>query len=176
MAAISPMQYRHVLGHFITGVTVVAATGDDGALRGFTASAFTSVSLDPPLILVCPSYRSNTYPALASSGRFSVNLLAADQGRIARVFAGKTENKSGLCRWHRSESGYPVIEGTMGVIECRWHCEYEGGDHAIVLGAVEAMTMHSAAAPLVCFRGDLLGPADLARMGDAPAPRYERAS
>lgn len=172
MANVCAEEYRHVLSHFLTGVTVVAAV-HGGRLKGFTASAFSALSIDPPLILVCPSYRSSTYRSLQAAGQFSVHLLAQGQDDLARVFAGKDKDKGDLCQWRLSQRGCPILEGAMAVIECRWFREYEGGDHAIVLGAVEAMSVYPALEPLVYFRGDMLKPADLggrsmAKPGEQP--------
>jgi flavin reductase (DIM6/NTAB) family NADH-FMN oxidoreductase RutF len=162
-SGISPEEYRRVMGHFLTGVTVVTAI-DDGQLKGFTANAFSALSIDPPLLLVCPSYRSSTYRSLQSAGRFSVHLLAQGQEDLARTFASKEKDKADRYRWRISERGCPILDDTMGTIECRWFREYEGGDHAIVLGAVEAMSLRSDLKPLVYFRGDLFGLADLAQI------------
>ena len=151
--AISSDHYRHVLGHFLTGVTVITAVDGEGRLCGFTANAFNALSIDPPLVLVCPSYASETYPVLRSSGRFAVHLLAEGQDGLARLFAGKSREKGAACNWYMSEGGWPVLDGVMGVIECRFEREYEGGDHAIVIGAVETMRVTSQAGPLAYYRG-----------------------
>lgn len=152
---VSPEIYRDALGRFATGVTVVTVASGRG-IGGFTANAFSALSIDPPLILVCSSYRSNTYETLRGTGRFAVNLLSDSQADLARRFARPGASLVAVDDWRHSESGLPVLDDALALIECRYHCEYEGGDHAIVVGAVESVTLaNEPVKPLLYYRGEL---------------------
>jgi flavin reductase (DIM6/NTAB) family NADH-FMN oxidoreductase RutF len=131
-------EYRNNIGMFATGVTVVlAGNGDD--VRGMTANAVTSVSLDPTLLLFCPQKSARISELCTKDGRFTVNILAADQEATSNHFAGADMAPShGLVDWQEGE-GVPRIDGAMASMACRVHDVLEGGDHWIVLGEVTAM-------------------------------------
>jgi 3-hydroxy-9,10-secoandrosta-1,3,5(10)-triene-9,17-dione monooxygenase reductase component len=155
---IARQDFCHVVGHFATGVAVVTALQADGHLAGFTASSFTSVSLDPPLVLVCVDYRARSYEAVRAAQRFAVHILAEDQPEVARGFAARSTDKSGLCHWSLSALGNPVLDRYHALIECRLHGEHEGGDHAILVGRVERLDLAKASpGPLLYYRGVLHG-------------------
>jgi 3-hydroxy-9,10-secoandrosta-1,3,5(10)-triene-9,17-dione monooxygenase reductase component len=151
--------FRRVLGHFASGVTVVTTCDADGHAAGLTASAFTSVSLHPPLVLVCVAHASQSYPALRASGRFAVNVLAADQEAISRRFATSAlpdgADKFEGIAYRPGALGLPLLEGALGHVECSTVPAYPGGDHTIFVGQVEAGACgHDAeAAPLLYYRG-----------------------
>ncbi|MBY6034436.1 flavin reductase family protein [Marinobacter daepoensis] len=136
---IDPQDYKQVLGAFPTGVTVVTALDDDGRLVGFTASAFSAVSMDPALVLVCPSLNSDSYPIIKRSGRFVIHILSHEQQAIAYHFAGKGHDKGQGVQWQRSELQNAVLEGAVAYLECRVWEDYPGGDHAILVGEVEKL-------------------------------------
>jgi flavin reductase (DIM6/NTAB) family NADH-FMN oxidoreductase RutF len=148
-------EFRDAMGHFATGVTVVTSVGDDGAPVGTTANAVTSLSLDPPLILVCFDLGSLTLRAIRGHGAFVVNVLAAGQEHLSAGFArrGLAAAWDGVRHWH-GPTGSPRLDGVLAVLECTVeHC-LPGGDHEIVIGRVRhAETSANPAAPLVFFRG-----------------------
>ena len=113
---ISPDEFRQALGHFATGVTIVTTSDGDGRPTGLTARAFTSVSLDPPLVLVCVDHKSQSYPALRERGRFAVNILRRDQQAVSRRFASTRLDKFDEVPFHVSAVGLPLIDAvhTLG--------------------------------------------------------------
>ena len=144
--------YRQVLGHFPTGVTVVAAMTTDGPV-GMAIGSFSSVSLDPPLVLFCPQKTSSTWTRLREAGNFCVNILAEDQEDVSRVFASKSDDKFAEIGWKRSGNGAPQLAGVLAHIDCDIHDVLDGGDHDIVLGRVTALGVNREDGPLVFFRG-----------------------
>jgi flavin reductase (DIM6/NTAB) family NADH-FMN oxidoreductase RutF len=149
---IPPADFRHVLGHFASGVTVVTTSDADGRPTGLTASAFTSVSLDPPLILVCVDHKSQTYPALLERGRFAVNILGTDQEDVSRRFASTRLDKFEGLKYELSDLGLPVIEQALARLECSTVNTHVEGDHTIFVGLVERAAV-GAGEPLLYYRG-----------------------
>jgi flavin reductase (DIM6/NTAB) family NADH-FMN oxidoreductase RutF len=145
-------EFRRALGHFASGVTVVCTRDKNGKLHGLTASAFTSVSLDPPLVLVCIDKNTGSYYAFAESGLFWVNVLADDHELISRRFASNGPGKFEGVEHRNGRDGVPVIEGALANLECRIVHSYEGGDHTIFVGQVEAAQVKDGR-PLIYFRG-----------------------
>lgn len=152
-AEVSATQFRDVIGCFASGVTVVT-TLSQGIRHGATASAVSSLSLDPPMVLVCLNKQSSTAKAIAESRRFVVNILAEDQPDIALRFASRGVDKFEGLELQDSPCGAPVIEGALARIDCRLVEEVAGGTHWVFLAAVEAAT-RNAGAPLAYFRGRL---------------------
>jgi flavin reductase (DIM6/NTAB) family NADH-FMN oxidoreductase RutF len=144
--------FRHVLGHFATGVTVVTTSDGDGRPTGLTASAFTSVSLEPPLILVCVDHKSQTYPSLLECGRFAVNVLSTDQEHVSRRFASTRLDKFDTVPHRISELGLPLIEGALASLECTTVSTHVEGDHTIFVGRVECASAGTGT-PLLYYRG-----------------------
>lgn len=135
---IDSQEFRHVLGRFATGVTIIT-THHNGKPLGFTANAFCSVSLDPPLVLVCIDNAASSLNAVKESGIFAVNILAEDQETIARWFAKSGPQKNehfGEIAHHSGETGAPLFDGALAWVECRITATYPGGDHLIVVGEV----------------------------------------
>lgn len=149
---ITPDEFRHVLSHFATGVTVVTTWDADGRPTGLTASAFTSVSLEPPLILVCVDHKAQSYPALRANGRFAVNILAADHEALSRRFATTNAEKFDGVTYRPGALGLPLLPEALAHLECRTVHAYAGGDHTIFVGEVEAAQAREGA-PLVYFGG-----------------------
>ena len=149
---IGPAEFRRVLGHFASGVTIVTTCDTDGRPTGLTASAFTSVSLDPPLILICVDHKSQTHAPLCERGRFAVNVLAADQEALSRKFATTRLDKFDGVAHRMTELGVPVIEGALVQLECVTVSRHEAGDHTILVGRVE-QTNAIEAQPLLYYRG-----------------------
>jgi 3-hydroxy-9,10-secoandrosta-1,3,5(10)-triene-9,17-dione monooxygenase reductase component len=154
---ISGERYRDVLGHFITGVTVVTGVRDEGP-AGFTCQSFASLSLDPPLVLLCASKGSTSWPKVSASGRFAVNLLAHDQAALARRFAVSGGDKFEGIFWSVGRfSGAPILRETLGWLECEITRVHEAGDHWIVVSHVLDLAAHADRQPLTFFRGTLAG-------------------
>jgi flavin reductase (DIM6/NTAB) family NADH-FMN oxidoreductase RutF len=150
---ISADEFRRVLGHFASGVTVITACDRDGRPTGLTASAFTSVSLEPPLILVCVDHKAQSYPALLASKTFAVNILRLDQETVSRRFATtKIENKFDGVPFTLSPLGLPLLDDALAHLECATVNVHLEGDHSIFVGRVEGASSGSGA-PLVYFRG-----------------------
>lgn len=145
-------KFRQVLGHFPTGVTVVAARTPDGPV-GMAIGSFASLSLDPPQVLFCAGKQSSTWPRIQAAGSFCVNVLAEDQEDVCRVFASKAADKFAGIGWRRSGNGSPIIDGSLAYIDCRLDDVVESGDHFIVIGAVEDLDVLHEGGPLVFFRG-----------------------
>ncbi len=148
---VSPHRFRHVLGHLPTGVTVITAFGAGGPV-GMAANSVTSVSLDPPLILLCPARSSTTWPAIRAAGRFCVNVMAEHHEAVTRQFAAPGADRyAGVP--HRAGEAGPALENALAWIDCRVREEHAGGDHTIVVADVLAVAATAADAPLVFFRG-----------------------
>jgi flavin reductase (DIM6/NTAB) family NADH-FMN oxidoreductase RutF len=129
---------RRLCGKFPTGVTVVTSLGADGRPSGVTVNSFTSVSLSPPLVLVCIDTRSSSVRTIVEAGSFGVHFLASDQWEWARRFARPGDDKFDSIAWSPSEVGVPLLPVFAAALECRLVAEYAGGDHAIFVGEVEA--------------------------------------
>lgn len=148
--------FRQALGSFPTGVTVVTTVDGAGELQGLTASAFSSVSLDPPLVLVCVGYGSRSYRSCVSARRFAIHILGEDQSDVARVFAAPGMPRHDAVAWSLNARGLPVLQRYLTLLECRLSAEYQGGDHAILVGEVEAISAPPPdARPLLYYRGRL---------------------
>jgi flavin reductase (DIM6/NTAB) family NADH-FMN oxidoreductase RutF len=133
--------FRQVMGHFATGVTVVTTRGRE-RLRGLTVNAFCSVSLNPPLILICVDLTSTICPGIRESGVFAVNMLTEKQEELSRCFAtASAERYEGFCHacYHVAATGAPIIDDALAFIDAQVVAEYPGGDHVIFLGQVAAM-------------------------------------
>jgi 3-hydroxy-9,10-secoandrosta-1,3,5(10)-triene-9,17-dione monooxygenase reductase component len=150
---IRPREFRQVLGHLPTGVTVITAHGPDGP-TGMAANSVTSVSLEPPLILFCPAKTSTTWPKLRSAGAFCVNVLARHHEQVTRRFAAPGLDRFAGVEVENRPSG-PGLADAVAWIECRLHDEHDAGDHTIVVAHVVAIeaTASVDVEPLVFFRG-----------------------
>ena len=146
---------RRVMASYPTGVTVVAARDDMGEPFGLTVNSFTSVSLDPPLILVCIGDSSTSHDRFVASRHFSVNLLSGAQGAVAGRFAVEPSvGRFDDFAWKVSDSGSPILEGVVGWLDCEVHEILRGGDHSIVIGRVMAADANERPA-LVYHRGTM---------------------
>ena len=153
-AAVSAAELRHAMGHFATGVCVVTGLDDGGRPVGTTVSAVSSLSCEPPLLLVCLSRRSQTLAVVRERGVFAVNVLAADQHELSRNFArsGAVASWEGVSfgRW---PSGAPQLHGALAALDCAVKDIFPGGDHEIVVGHVRAARVSGADDALLHFRG-----------------------
>ena len=151
--SIDPNEFRRVLGHFPTGVTVVTAVDDDGP-AGMAIGSFASVSLDPPLVMFCPATTSATGHRIKTAGSFCVNVLGEDQADVCGVFAGKSDDKFAGIDWTTEATGAPVIPGSIAWIDCDIYAIHDGGDHDIVVGRVKALSAPpSDHGPLLFYQG-----------------------
>jgi len=133
--------FRQVMGHFTTGVTV-ATTNSQGKPSGLTVSSFSSLSLIPPLVLICVDRASHTLPLFRGSKIFAVNFLAAKQVHLSRCFAMPSEDRfEYFCHtsYHVAATGAPIIDEVLAFVDTRLVAEYPGGDHVIFVGEIEAM-------------------------------------
>lgn len=150
---IDQADFRRILGHYPTGVCVVTSVDAAGAPLAMVVGSFTSVSLDPPLVGFFPALTARSWPPIRATGRFCINILAADQEALCRRFtAPVAERFSGVA--HRlSRAGLPILDQVVAWIDCTLHEEFPTGDHALVLGRVQAMAVERPAPPLLFFRG-----------------------
>ena len=149
--ALDPVALRKAFGRFGTGVTIVTVMSPSGPV-GMTANSFSSVSLDPPLVLWSIARASRRYPAFEASGRMAIHVLCEEQDLLCKAFA-KSHDAFGEARWHVSEHGVPLLEGCLARFECRQYAEYDGGDHAIIVGEVERALIEENGDPLLFFGG-----------------------
>ena len=161
-AGISSEDFRRAVGHFATGVTVVTSIGPDGQPVGTTANAVSSLSLDPPLILVCFDRASLTLEAIRHHGAFVVNVLAAPQQELSANFARRGVEAAWEGVEHRpGPTGSPRLEGALATLECTVEHSLPGGDHEIIIGRLRyAETSSDAATPLLFWRGSYISLAD----------------
>lgn len=146
-------RFRQVLGHFCTGITVIAAMDGDEPV-GFTAQSFTSVSLDPPLVSVCPAKTSSSWPRIRAAGRFCANILSDDQEAVSRAFATRDGEKFKGLGWKASAAtGSPVLDGVLGWVDCELEVEHEAGDHLISVARVVDLGIAEEGRPLLFYRG-----------------------
>ena len=143
---------RDVLGHFASGVTVVTAVTGDGPI-GFTCQSFSSLSLEPPLVVFAPSRTSRTWPQLRAIGRFCINVLAEGQDDVSQKFARSSADKFADVRWTPSAHGAPVLDGVVAWIDGELWAEYDGGDHTIVVARVLDLGANPDRRPLLFHRG-----------------------
>jgi len=145
-------QLRQVMGHFATGVTIITTFNKDGQMHGLTANAFTSVSLEPPLLLISVDKKAESYPAFEESKVFTVNILADEQEALSRKFAVSGGNKFEGVAYRQGANGAAILDGTLAHIECTLYAAYEGGDHSLYLGEIQEAEVHEGK-PLVFYRG-----------------------
>ena len=144
---------RDALGCFATGVTVVTCLGPDGKPAGLTVNSFTSVSLDPPLLLVCLAKKAASAAALIEAPHFAVNVLQTGQQPASIRFATRDEDRFGATPWACGEAGAPILAESLGVFECERHAVHDGGDHHILIGQVVKASFDASLDPLLYFRG-----------------------
>jgi flavin reductase (DIM6/NTAB) family NADH-FMN oxidoreductase RutF len=149
---IDPATFRSVLGRFASGVTVITARDAAGTDHGMTASAFCSVSLDPPLVLVCVERSADMHEVLASGSQFAINMLASDQESVSRRFAEEIDDRFDGIGYTRGLTGAALLDGILAYLECEIVARHPGGDHTIVVGEVIAAAAHLER-PLLYYRG-----------------------
>ncbi len=147
-------EFRRIMGHFATGVTVVTSRDAAGGTPcGLTVNTVTSVSLRPTLVLVCVEQGADSHDCIRGSGYFAINILTSDQERLSRRFAGwDVDEKFAGVAYRTEATGAPILEDAMGWLDCRVRADYPGGDHTIFVGEVVAGDVRDEA-PLIYFRG-----------------------
>lgn len=148
-------ELRTVLGHFASGVTIVTGAGPDGPV-GLTCQSFFCASLVPPLVVISPQLSSTSWPRVADTGAFCVNVLAEEQEAMCRAFAVSGGDKFKGVGWTTAATGSPVIEGSLAWLDCRLEEVKETGDHLLVLGRVVEMG-YGRGKPLIFYRGGFGG-------------------
>jgi len=154
--ALNPSEFRKAMGSFATGVTIITVDLD-GEVHGMTANAFASVSLDPPLVLVCVDHKTRTHAHLHAKKRFGINVLSAGQRAISEYYARTdrshehAETEAGA-RFERTKHGTPMLRGALAYLECSLHSSQEAGDHTIFIAEVEDVVVREGD-PLLFFRG-----------------------
>jgi flavin reductase (DIM6/NTAB) family NADH-FMN oxidoreductase RutF len=148
------LHFRHVMGHFTTGVTVVTSRRPDGSPCGLTANSVASVSLDPVLVLVCLDRAAASHSCVIDGGAFAVCILGSDAEHVARLFSeGERAERFAEAPWRRETTGSPVLEDALAWLDCRVQAVHEAGDHSIVVGEVRACGARDGD-PLVFYRGE----------------------
>jgi flavin reductase (DIM6/NTAB) family NADH-FMN oxidoreductase RutF len=156
-ASVNSAAFRQTLGQLAAGVSIITTRDSEGQLLGMTATAVTSVSLEPPLILVCADHRTRTAAALADHAPFVIQFLAENQELVARQFASFTADKFANVEYRLTASGCPALAGVLASVECMPYAIYPGGDHTIVVGrVVNAEVFDNSLSPLIYVRSHFL--------------------
>jgi flavin reductase (DIM6/NTAB) family NADH-FMN oxidoreductase RutF len=156
VTALDAAELRQTLGSFATGVAVATTLDAKGMPKGFTANSFTSVSLDPPLVLVCVGKSASCYPAFAGAGHFAINILCEAQQHVSRAFASKSPDKFAEMPWVPGVTGSPIFPDSTAWLDCELHDRVEAGDHLIVIGRVLSFGHCPAKRPLGYYRGSYI--------------------
>jgi flavin reductase (DIM6/NTAB) family NADH-FMN oxidoreductase RutF len=152
--SLDPDAFRSIMGRFASGITVVTTRDTDGRDHGLTVSAFCSLSLSPPLVLVSIDKEASMHPALIANSHFAVNILADKQEAVARRFATPETDRFEGIGFSRGSTGAPLLDDVLAYVECRISTTLEGGDHTIFIGEIEfgdAPARNSG--PLLYYRG-----------------------
>ncbi|MGO9266898.1 MAG: flavin reductase family protein [Candidatus Binataceae bacterium] len=145
-------ELRRVMGHFATGVTIITTVSKDGVPFGLTANAFTSVSLDPPLLLISVDKKAESFPHFEGSKVFTVNVLSEEQEVLSRKFAVSGGDKFQGVAYRMGANGVPILDGILAYLECKLYATYDGGDHTLFLGEIEQAETREVK-PLLFYRG-----------------------
>ena len=154
--AIDPRRFRTVLGQFCTGVTIIT-TVDDGEPVGFACQSFAALSLEPPLVLFCPTKTSRSWAAIERSGVFCVNVLAEEQQSTCARFGSREPDKFAGIDWTASPLGSPILTGSLAHVDCSLESVHDGGDHWVVFGRVSSLSEIREERPLLFYRGQYTG-------------------
>lgn len=134
-------ELRRAFGTYMTGVTVVTALNDEGVPVGFTANSFTSVSMDPPMLLICPGRNLSSFDVFSNTGRFAVSILAEGQEDVSNTFARSKGDRFNESSWTPDKHGCPLIDGAAATFSCEVNKTIEAGDHIILLGSIDAYSV-----------------------------------
>ena len=153
---IDKIEFRNAMGHFASGVTIVTVLDGQGGIGGLTANAFSSLSLDPPLVLICVDALSQARVLIETEKVFAIHFLADDQEEIAISFAQHGPNKADGVKWELSKRMIPKLTEYMVALECQLESEFESGDHIIIVGRViDISTNENKHAPLTYYKGQI---------------------
>ena len=157
---VSSDDFRTAMGEFATGVTVITTHDDEGKPHSMTANSFTSVCLDPPVVLVCVAHGTHTYNYLERTGRFGVNILSQEQQELGALFAKKPEDRDDSVNYNytEGEAGVPILDGSMVFFGCEVMGSHVYGDHTIYMGEVKEMLRNEPGEPLMFFRSRWYNP------------------
>ena len=169
MSKFDPKALRSALASYMTGVTVVTALSPSGEPVGFTANSFTSVSLDPPLLLVCPGKHLSSFDVFTNAQQFAVNILAEGQEQVSNIFASSKEDRFAQISWHPNKHGCPLIDGAAAQFSCDLHQAVEAGDHLILIGQIT--DFHNAMKPGLGYCRDGYFSLSQERRSEAPVTR-----
>jgi 3-hydroxy-9,10-secoandrosta-1,3,5(10)-triene-9,17-dione monooxygenase reductase component len=147
-----PASYRTVLGHFATGVALITASNDDEPV-GMACNSFTSVSLDPPLVLFCAAKSSTTWPLIQAAGKWAANILDEEGEELCRLFAQKGADRFAHVSYSIGRSGAPILDRSLAFVDCETVDEHDAGDHLIVVGRVLELGYVPDTKPLLFYRG-----------------------
>ncbi len=148
-----PRDLRDAFGSFATGVTVVTCRDAEGVPHGLTANSFTSLSLDPPLLIVCPAKVTTSADPLTSADHFAVNVLRTEQRPASITFSTPAGDRFGKTQWEEGAGGAPLLTGSLAHFECARHAVHDGGDHWILVGRVLRARFEEGPDPLLYYRG-----------------------
>ena len=154
LAPVDAGLYRRACAQFTTGITVVTVVDGHGHPHGITMNSFSSVSLDPPLVLVSIDLRNAILGHFLSSPVFAINILAEHQERLSRRFSSPSENRFHDVDWHPAPSGTPLLDGALAHLECAMVRTFETGDHALLIGEVKQAAFSEGVKPLVYFNSE----------------------
>ncbi len=155
--SLSERELRGCFGQFATGVTVVSARGQNGAPLGITMNSFSSVSLDPPLILFCLGKDSNDFDDFLVASSYAVNILSREQQDLSMRFASTLANPWDGVPWSEGQTGAPLLRDRIAALECRPYAQHEGGDHVIFVARVEHLHSGNGAPPLLYWGSEYRG-------------------
>jgi 3-hydroxy-9,10-secoandrosta-1,3,5(10)-triene-9,17-dione monooxygenase reductase component len=148
--------FRNLMGNFCSGIVVVTSEDSQSPI-GFTAQSFVSLSLEPPLIAICPAKTSKSWERIRATEKFAVNILSAQLQDVSNNFASSKPDKFKNIAWTSSANGLPIINDTLAYIDCELEAEHDAGDHTIAVGVVRAYAqVCETDAPLLYFRGAYL--------------------
>ena len=150
--SVDPATFRSVLGRFASGVTIVTICDEEGLDHGMTVSAFCSLSLEPPLVLVCIDHAASMFPVLATTTAFAVNILSHNQEALSRRFAADEPDRFAGVGYVRGQGGCVLLDDVLAHLECSVTGRFDAGDHTIVIGQVETADAQSER-PLLYYRG-----------------------
>jgi flavin reductase (DIM6/NTAB) family NADH-FMN oxidoreductase RutF len=156
-AALDIAELRRTFGSFATGVAVATTLDSEGVPKGFTANSFTSVSLDPPLVLVCVDNAASCHGAFAAATHFAINILCEAQQHVSRAFASKSADKFAGMLWVSGTTGSPIFPDSTAWLDCETYNRVEAGDHLIVIGKVLNFGHSPSKGPLGYHRGSYIG-------------------
>jgi len=150
MAPVTSEEFRRACGRFATGVTIASVLDSKGSPHGLTVSSFTSVSLDPPLVLICLGHTVSVIEHFRAAKYFGINMLAENQRELSDHFARKGHDRFDGLKWHPGASGVPLLPGVLAAVECRAHQRISSGDHDIFVGEMVKAHIHEGD-PLIHF-------------------------